>query len=156
MPVLSRNRKAYRDYEILEKYEAGIKLTGPEVKSAKNAQVNIGDAYVTIRNGDATLLNAYIAPYQKAADQRKDYDPYRTRRLLLHKDEIVNLQKQVQAGNLTIIPLKVYTTRGLVKLKVGLARGKRKFEKKRAQKEREIKKQAEREADYMDGLTEGL
>lgn len=154
MSTLATNRKAYRDYEILEEFEAGIKLTGHEVKSSKNAQVNLTDAYVQIRDNNAVLFNTYIAPYKKASHDGGGVDPYRTRRLLLHKDELTNLKRKSQAGNLTIVPLKMYTTRGLVKVKIALARGKRKYEKKRAQKEREIRSQAEREAEHLRDLTD--
>lgn len=152
MPTLATNRKAYRDYEILEEIEAGIELTGSEVKSAKAGQLNLDDAYAIIKGGQAQLLNCYITPYQKAAHSGRD--PSCTRRLLLHKDQIASLQKAFQAGNLTIVPLKMYTTRGLVKVKLGLARGKRKYEKKRAQKEREIEHEARREVSYLQNLTE--
>ncbi len=143
MPTLATNRRIRRDYNILAEYEAGIELTGPEVKSAKAGQINLQDSYVRLHDGNAVLVNAYIAPYQAASLHRsQDPDPYRTRRLLLHKSQIEDLQRAQQGSGVTVVALRMYTSRGLVKLKIGLARGKKNYEKKRVQKERDIKRQA--------------
>lgn len=157
MPTLATNRKAYHKYEILKKYEAGIKLTGPEVKSAQSGQVNLDNSYIKILNHQPTLLNAYIAPYQKASHAQQDYNPYRTRKLLLHKEQITHLYEELKTTpRLTIVPLKLYTKNQLIKLEIGLARGKRKHEKRHAQREREIERQAQDEVFYSKNLTRGV
>ena len=138
------NRRARRDFEILERLEAGISLTGPEVKSAKQGRIKLEDAFVKFLDEGAFLINSFIAPY-KFADNR-DYDPYRQRRLLLHKKEIVRLKtKLAQARGLTVIPLSFYTKGALIKVEIALAKGRKKFEKKSVEKERAIKRAIDKE-----------
>ncbi len=138
------NRRAGRDFEILEKFEAGISLTGPEVKSTKQGRVKLEEAFVKFSDEGVVLINSFIAPY-KFADNR-DYDPYRPRRLLLHKKEIVRLKtKLAQARGLTVIPLSIYTKGALIKVEIALAKGKKKFEKKGVEKARAIKRAIDRE-----------
>ncbi len=140
--VLSDNRKASFLYEILEKYEAGIALYGPEIKSIKSGKVNLSDGYVVIKNGEALLLNVHISPYEKAARENKD--PLRTRVLLLHKNEIMRLYGKTKEKNLTIIPLKIYLKSGRAKVEIALVKGKKIYDKRASIKEKEQKREVER------------
>ncbi len=137
------NRKAHYDYEIGEKFEAGIKLTGAEVKSIKAGHVSLGDSYVRIIGGQAVLLNCHINPYSFA--NVSDYDPKRTRTILLHRKEILALQSKMQQSNLTIVPLSMYTKRNLIKLELALARGKKQWDKRKVLKDRVQKREEEEE-----------
>ncbi len=132
----ARNKRAYFDYEILDKFEAGIQLKGFEVKAVKSGRLNLGGSYVIVRGGQAELLNADIPPYQPM-NTPDGYDSKRTRRLLLKKDEIKSLIGKAEEAGLTLVPLRVYSKRGLLKVEIGLARSrkvkdKREFLKKRA------------------------
>ncbi|MCL4497439.1 MAG: SsrA-binding protein SmpB [Deltaproteobacteria bacterium] len=140
--ILSDNRKASFLYEILEKYEAGIALYGPEIKSIKSGKVNLSDGYVAIKNGEALLLNVHISPYEKAARENKD--PLRTRVLLLHKNEIMRLYGKTKEKNLTIIPLKIYLKSGRAKVEIALVKGKKIYDKRASIKEKEQKREVER------------
>jgi len=140
--ILSDNRKASFLYEILEKYEAGIALYGPEIKSIKSGKVNLSDGYVAIKNGEALLLNVHISPYEKAARENKD--PLRTRVLLLHKNEIMRLYGKTKEKNLTIIPLKIYLKSGRAKVEIALVKGKKIYDKRASIKEKEHKREIER------------
>ena len=143
MKILSTNRKAYNDFEILDKYEAGIELRGSEVKSAKRGSFNLKDSYCRIKNGEIFLVNSYIAPYEQAT--YNNHEPKRTRKLLMHKKEIIRIHSKVKERGLTIIPLKVYLNeRGLIKVEIALAKGKRKYEKKQKLKEKAIKREIDR------------
>lgn len=126
MPVLAENKRAFYDYEILEKYGAGIQLAGFETKSARLGRMNLAGAYALIRNDEAWLLNADIPPYQ-VANTPPEYDPRRTRKLLLKKSEIKELIGKLSQKGLTLLPLKAYTKgrRNLVKIELGLARGRK-------------------------------
>lgn len=143
MTELARNKKAYFDYEILETFNAGISLKGFEVKAVKSGKINIAGTFVLIRNNQAYLLNADIPPYQPK-NTPLDYDSKRTRSLLLHKKELARLMGLTQQKGLTLIPLRVYIVRNLVKLEFGLARGKRKFEKRETTKKRETEREIRR------------
>jgi len=143
MPVLAENKKALFDYEILEKYEAGLALTGQEVKSAKMGQINLKGSYVTFHNGKAYVLNMHINKY-KAAGPLPDYDPTHTRQLLLHKKEIAYLQGKAMEKGLTIVPLSVYTKQRLLKIEVAVARGRKTFDKREVIKKRELKRELDR------------
>jgi len=136
-----QNRKAFFDYEIGEKIEAGIKLTGAEVKSVRLGHVSLIDSFVKIIGSDAMLINCHINPYQFA--NNTDYDSKRSRKLLLHKKEMLALQSKIQQSNLTIIPVSLYTTRNLIKIELGLARGKKKWDKRKALKEKAMKREEE-------------
>jgi SsrA-binding protein len=138
--VISDNRAAYHNYHIIETYEAGIELTGTEVKSARLGRVNLKDAYAMISNGQAWLLNAHISHYTHG--NRQNHDPTRTRRLLLHKREIERLNSRVQEKGLTLIPTKFYFKNGFIKCELGIARGKKLHDKR----ETEARKTQEREA----------
>jgi len=137
-----KNRKA-RAYTISEEYTAGIVLTGAEVKSIKSGRMKLDGSYAKIRNNEVFLLGAIIPQYKYSS--LKDYDQQRTRKLLLNKEEIVSLQVKMQSGRLTLIPLSCYTSRGLVKIKLGLARGKKLHEKRSELKKRDAKRDIERE-----------
>ena len=140
---LITNKKAYFDYEILEKFEAGIALLGMEVKSLKMNKANIVGAYVVIKHHEAFLLNASISPYQPQ-NTSPDYDPQRTKKLLLQTKEIDYLSGKIKQQGLTLIPLKVYNKNGLIKVEIALVKGKKKFDKREVVKKREIKKRIER------------
>ncbi len=138
-----RNKKAYHDYEILEKYEAGIALQGTEVKSLREGKANIRDAFVRIENGEAFLFNAYIAPYTHG--NLFNHEPTRKRKLLLHKSEIKRLMGKVQEKGLTIIPLRIYfNQRGKAKVEIALVRGRKKYDKREAIKRRELEREAQK------------
>jgi len=140
MPILTQNKKVFHDYSILEQYEAGIVLNGQEVKSLKTGRGTIQGSYVQIKNKEIFLIGAIIPPYQPA-NAPEDYDPKRDRKLLLQKKEINKLLGKKQEKGLTVVPLKIYTKDGLIKIQIALAKG-----KKRKDKREEIKKrEAERE-----------
>ena len=143
MAILLHNRRANFDYEILEKFEAGIKLQGFEVKSLKQKQGSLDGAYVTIESGEVFLINMHIPPFQPA-NAPDDYDPYRKRKLLLTKKEINKLVGKDQEKGLTIVPIKLYNARNLVKVEVAVARGKKKYDKREALKKKAIKRDIER------------
>ena len=140
------NKKSKFEYNILEKFEAGLVLTGPEVKSVKTGQINLKGSYVTIKHKPKTevfLINAHISKY-KPAGLQPDYDPTRSRKLLLHRKEINKLIGKMKEKGLTIVPLSVYTKHNRIKLEFGIGRGKKKFEKKDTIKKRETKRKIER------------
>lgn len=137
MPTLSQNKKAYYDYEVLEEFEAGIELTGQEVKAIREGKMSLKGAYVVIRQGQIFLIGANISPYQPK-NTSKNYNPQRDRKLLLTKKEIKYLAGKSTEGGLTLVPLKVYTKRHLIKLKFGLCRGKKKYDKRKKIRDREI------------------
>jgi SsrA-binding protein len=137
MPNLAENRQARYDYHIIETIEAGLKLTGPEVKSTKNGSINLKGSFVTFHNNFAFLTNAHIAPYKFAGEQ-PDYEPTRGRILLLKKKELAYLRGKALEKGLTVIPLKVYTKQHLIKIELGVGRGKKQFNKKETIKERDI------------------
>lgn len=139
---VAANRKAYHDYSILETVEAGIVLTGTEIKSVRSGKVQLREGYVRIENDEPWLLNAHIALYE--AGTRYNHDPIRPRKLLLHKKQIGHLAGAVAQKGLTMVPLRMYIKRGVAKLEVGLARGKRMYEKRetiaRREADREIRR----------------
>jgi SsrA-binding protein len=134
------NKKAYHNYQILEKFEAGIELKGTEVKSIKNGRVSFGEGFVEIRNQEAWLKGVNIPPFQ-IQNAPKNYDPLRQRKLLLHKKEINYLASKSKIKGLTIIPLKIYLKRGKIKIEIALAKGKRKYQRKEEIKKREIERE---------------
>lgn len=136
MKNLVENRRAYFDYQILETYEAGIELRGFEVKAIKTGRINLAGAFATVKDNQIWLTNADIPPYQPA-NTPPDYDPKRSRRLLLKKSEIKELIGKSQRAGLTLVPLRVYTKNRHIKVAIGLARGKRKADKRQAIKQRE-------------------
>ena len=130
------NKKASFNYEILETFEAGIVLTGAEVKSIKTGRLNLGDAYVKIINNELWLVNADIPRYKYSADEH--YDSTRSRKLLINRDQFIKLQSKIKQGNLTLMPVSMYDTRGFLKVEVGIGRGKKHYEKKLREKERDL------------------
>jgi len=140
-PVAS-NKKAYHDYFIDETYETGLVLSGPEIKSIRAGQVNLKDSYCRIRGGEVFVDNMHISPYE-FANRENPADPTRERKLLLHKLEIVKLTRKVEERGFSLIPTRLYLKNGRAKLEIGLARGKKLFDKRETLK----RKQSEREAD---------
>ncbi len=142
---MSENKRAYFDYEILEKYEAGIELTGTEVKAIRTGRINLAGSYVIIRGDQAWLINADIPAYQPK-NAPPNYDSRRTRRLLLNRKEIQHLIGKNQEKSLTLLPLKVYTKNQRLKMEIGVGRPKKKADKretiKKREAEREIRKNA--------------
>jgi SsrA-binding protein len=135
------NKKAYFDYEILNRLEAGVHLTGSEVKSLRGGHAKLDGSYVKIIGSELYLVGAQIFPYIYARPE--GYDPARTRKLLLHKKEIISLKTRLAGAKLTLVPLSWYTKGPLVKLEVGLARGKREYEKREATKRADQKRELE-------------
>ena len=144
MKILAENRKAYYNYQILEKFEAGISLIGQEVKSIKTRGVNLAGSYVVIKNNEAFWIGAKISPYQPK-NAPSDYNPERSRKLLLKKSEIKYLIGKTKEKGLTLIPLIVYTEKGKIKLEFGLVKGKKKFDKRELIKKRESEREIQRE-----------
>ena len=140
---MANNKKAYHDYFIEEKYEAGIELFGTEVKSIRQGKCSIKEAYVTIDHGEAFVEGMNISPYEKGNIFNRE--PLRKRRLLLHKREIMKLAGQVQAKGYTLMPLQVYFKNGRVKIEVGLARGKKLYDKRDDIKKKAMKRETERD-----------
>jgi SsrA-binding protein len=141
--IIAKNKTAPRDYEILEKYEAGIVLLGPEVKSLReHPNVSFKDSFVKIKDGEAWLLNLYIPPYRHNTLMK--IDPLRTRKLLLHKREIKRLAGKVEQKGLTIIPLSLYFKNGKVKVEIAVAKGKKKADVRRELREKALKRELER------------
>ncbi len=138
-----KNKKAYFDYEILETFEAGLVLTGQEVKSIKTGHISLKGTYVVIKDNEAYLINANVPPYQPK-NAPKDYDPSQSRKLLLKKSELKNLFGKAQQKGLTMIPLRVYTKRGKIKLEFAIAKGRKKADKRELIKKREFKREKER------------
>jgi len=141
--TLIQNKKAYFDYEILEKTEAGIELLGFEVKSLKKGQGSLEGSHITIRGNEAFIINMQIPPYQPA-NTPKDYDPLRNRRLLLTKKEISSLLEEEKQKGLTIIPLSVYNKGRKLKLEIAVVRGKKKYDKRETIKKRDTDREIRR------------
>jgi len=141
--TIIENKKAYFKYLILEKFEAGISLIGQEVKSIKSGRMNLAGSYVVLKGEEVYLIGANIPPYQPK-NAPPDYNPERSRKLLLKKSEIKYLIGKVRQKGLTLVPLKVYTKRGKIKLEFGVAKGKKKFDKRELIKKREFEREKER------------
>ena len=140
--IITENKKAWFDYEIIEKFEAGLVLKGSEVKSLRNAQCNLGDAYAVLTNGEAFLLNCHISPYPPAAGC--NHEPLRTRKLLLHRSEIDKVAGKIKLQGLTLIPTKIYFKEGRAKVELALAKGKQLFDKREDMKKKEAKRSISR------------
>nr|AQS30377.1 hypothetical protein [uncultured bacterium] len=136
------NRQAHFNYTILDTLEAGLVLTGSEVKSIRAGQVSLQEAFAKIRGGEAWLINCHIAPYKQSADQ--DLEPTRARKLLLSKKEITSLDHKLSTEGLTLVPLKFYFKKNRVKVELGLGRGKKKFDKRETIKRRETERETRR------------
>lgn len=142
MKIITQNRKAFHDYSIEETIEAGILLQGTEVKSLRDGKANLKDSYVIVKDGEVFLLNCHISPYSHG--NIMNHDPLRTRKLLLHKKEITKLQGKAAQKGYSLIPLKLYFKNSHVKVEVGLARGKKQYEKRETIKKREADREIER------------
>jgi SsrA-binding protein len=137
------NKKAFHDYTILERMESGIQLTGAEVKSLKSGHATLDGSFVRVVGGEAYLVNAQIFPFIYARPE--GYDPRRTRKLLMHKQELLSLKSKTEGANLTLIPVSWYTKGPLVKLEIALARGKKQYEKREAKRREDQKRELERD-----------
>jgi SsrA-binding protein len=140
--TVTLNRKAGHDYHILRTLEAGLSLLGTEIKSLRSGHVSIREAYVRPHEGDMWLVGAHIAQYPPAGST--NHDPTRSRRLLLHRREIGELQREVQSAGVTLVPLRLYLKDGIAKLEIALARGKKSYDKREAIAKREIERQMQR------------
>ncbi len=138
--VFATNKKAFHDYFIMEKFEAGIALLGTEVKAIREGRLNLKDSYALVQGGEAFLFNCHISPYSHG--NRENHEPTRTRKLLLHQKEIKKLIGKTQEKGLTLVPLRVYLKRGKIKIELGVARGKKLIDKRESVR----RKEADREA----------
>ena len=136
------NRRAHHQYALEETLEAGIVLTGTEIKSIRAGRVNLAEAYARIERGEAWLIGAHIAPYEQG--NRNNHEPTRTRKLLLHRDQIAELIGRTQAKGFTLVPLKLYIRNGMAKLELGIGRGKKAYDKRRTIAERDARRELER------------
>ncbi len=144
MKTIAQNKKAFHDYEILDKYEAGMALAGSEVKSIRAGRISLKDSFVEIQNGEAFLLRCHISPYEQASIF--NHEPERKRKLLLNRVEIHRLDQKVRTRGFSIVPLQVFLTdKGLFKIEIALVRGKREYEKKQKLKERDIQREMDRD-----------
>ena len=141
--VIANNKKAYHEYFIFDKFEAGIELTGSEVKSLREGKASLKEGYVVIRDREAIMMGVHISPYSHTGYQ--GHDPKRDRRLLLTKRELVKLYQKTTEKGMTIIPLKLYFTKNWAKVEIGLAKGKKHYDKKATLKEKDIKRETARE-----------
>jgi SsrA-binding protein len=137
--IVATNRRARHDFDIQEKFEAGIVLTGSEVKSLRQGRASLAEAFARVRGREVWIENMHIPPYE--AGEKRGYDPKRTRKLLLHRGEIERLIGKTQERGLTLVPLRVYFTHGLAKVEIGLGRGKREYEKRRDLAAREARRE---------------
>lgn len=140
--VLATNRKAYHDYFIEETFEAGMALTGTEIKSVRAGAINLRDSFAQVRDGEMWLQNVHISPYE--AGNRFNVDPYRTRKLLLHRKEINRLLGRAQEKGLTIVPLRVYLKKNRAKVEIALVKGKRQYDKREAISKRDADHEIQR------------
>lgn len=140
--LISRNRKAFHDYHVDETFEVGIVLTGTEVKSVRGTRVNLKDSYARVEGCEIFLYNMHISPYEQG--NRFNHDPLRTRKLLMHRAEIGRLAGKVREKGYALIPLKIYLKRGLVKVELGLARGKKMYDKRHDLMEKDSRREMDR------------
>ncbi len=144
--LIAQNKNAWRNYEILERLEAGLVLTGSEVKSLREGRANFKDGYVRIKNGEAWLVGVHIAPYENAGlPGFGGHEPERPRKLLLHAHEIHMLQVKIEQKGLTVVPLKLYFSHGKVKLEIGLGKGKKTFDRRDDLKRRAVEREVARD-----------
>ena len=143
---VTTNRKAFHDYFILSKHEAGLVLTGTEVKSLREGAANLKDSYVLIKGGEAFLLGAHISPYSHGT--LANHDPERTRKLLLHRKEIERLATEIAEKGLTVVPLRLYFKEGSVKAEIGVVRGKKLYDKRETEKRKESERESAQAIKY--------
>jgi SsrA-binding protein len=137
------NKRAFYDYQILEKFEAGINLFGAEVKAVRLGHADLTGSHVRIMGEEAYLINAKIFPYKYSRPE--NYDEQRTRKLLLHKKEIIALKSKTEGQNLTLVPISLYTTKSFIKLEIALGKGKKQYDKKEAIQKKDVQREAEQE-----------
>jgi len=142
---LLRNKKAKLNYELIESFEAGLKLSGSEVKSLRQTHGSLSEAYITVSN-EVWLIGAHIPAFQPGHAMYESYDSYEKRKLLLHKKEISKLKASLKQKGLTIVPIRIYDKHGLIKIEIAIARGKQKHDKRNTLKNRTSKREAERAA----------
>ena len=142
--VLATNRKARHDYEVLDTLEAGIVLTGTEIKSVRGGRINLREGFATFKNGELWLYQCHIATYDPAS--RENHDPVRPRKLLLHRRELNRLDGRVRERGFTIVPLRVYLLRGRAKVEIGLVRGKKQYDKRASMARRDADREMQRAA----------
>ncbi len=140
--VIASNRRARFDYELLETFEAGIVLSGSEVKSLRGGHASLGEAFARVDGGEIWLENMHVAPYEQG--EKRGYDPRRRRKLLMHRKEIDRLAGVTAEKGLTLVPIQLYFAHGLAKVQIGLGRGKARFEKRQSVIEREARREMER------------
>lgn len=137
--IIVSNRAAYHEYHILDTYEAGISLKGTEVKSIVEGRIQLKDSYIIVRDGEGWLVNAHISPYSHG--NRENHDPLRLRKLLLHRRELNRLEESATLKGMTLVVTKIYLKNGRIKLEVGVARGKKLFDKRETEKQRTIERE---------------
>ena len=142
MKVIANNKKANHDYFLLEKFECGIVLKGTEIKSIREGKVNIKDSYALIRNEEAFLFNMHIAKYKQG--NIFNHDETRSRKLLLHKKQIIKINNKIMQDSLTLVPTKVYIEKGLAKVEIALAKGKKNYDKRQSLKEKDTKRRIDK------------
>ncbi len=140
--MVINNKKAYHNFNIFEKYDAGIVLTGTEIKSIRAGKVNLKDSFAKIEKGEVWLYSVHISPYEKG--NRYNHEPERTRKLLLTKKEIIKMTNKIKQEGYTIVPLKIYFSKGWAKVQIGLAKGKKLHDKRESTAKRDVKRQIER------------
>jgi SsrA-binding protein len=137
--MIATNREAYYHFHILETFEAGLQLVGTEVKSLREGRINLKDAYAIVKDGEGWLLNAHISPYSHG--NRQNHDPLRSRKLLLHKAELRKLFNFIQEKGLTLVPTKLYFKNGRVKVEIGVAKGKKLYDKRETEQKRTVERE---------------
>lgn len=137
------NRHAFHEYHILDKYEAGIALKGTEVKSIMGGRIQLKDSYVSVRDGEIWVLNAHISPYSHG--NRENHDPLRTRKLLLHKREIAKLERETTVKGMTLVVTRIYLKNGRIKFEIGVAKGKKLYDKRETEMKRAVDKETRQE-----------
>ena len=140
--IITKNKKARHDYHILETHETGIALAGTEVKSVRNGRINLSDSHARVRNGELWLIGMHISPYEQG--NVFNHDPLRDRKLLMHRREIEKLRRGIEEKGLTLVPLAVYLKRGRVKIELGLAKGKKLYDKREDRAARDAKREIDR------------
>lgn len=140
--IVATNRKARHEYFLLEQYEAGLVLTGSEIKSIRAGRISLSEAYVRVENGQAWLVDAHVAPYEQA--HRLNHDPLRPKKLLLHRKEIRQLEMDIRQKGVTIVPLKVYLKDGRAKTEIAVAKGKKLYDKRETIAKRDAEREMER------------
>lgn len=141
--IIAKNRRAFHEFEILDRWEAGLVLQGTEVKALRNGRCNLGDAFGEIKDGEAWLCKMHIGPYEEG--NRENHEPFRRRKLLLTRREIRKLQPRIEEKGLTLVPLSLYFKRGLVKVELGLGRGKKLHDKRDAKAKQDVARRIAKE-----------